>query len=293
MKKCARCGFDRENSCFSPDKDTSTGLASWCKICFSEYRKQKYIENLEINRQKTNTRRSERVKWLQDLKKSKPCLDCHMTYEPYCMDFDHVPEKGKKLQNISRMLLQNVSKEKILEEIEKCDLVCVLCHNKRSYLRLTNKLGLARQHRKNLELIKNFKNKPCVSCGNHYAYYNMQLDHIDPSTKLYNICELKNRKFDILQAELAKCQVLCALCHRRKSIIEQKEKKYNLNRPEPIKRHKCFYDASLGLKECFKCGHIKCISSFSKDRRSSSGLNSYCKLCFAEYKNQRRQKVIY
>lgn len=56
--------------------------------------------------------------WLQSLKE-KPCKDCNKTYEPHCMDFDHV---GDKISNVSRMVLNNTSKEKILEEIEKCDL---------------------------------------------------------------------------------------------------------------------------------------------------------------------------
>jgi hypothetical protein len=289
MKLCVRCKNERENSCFSPDKKTTDKLASWCKICFSEYRKERYSKNIELSRQNTNNRRAERIKWLQDLKKSKPCLDCNNIYEPYCMDFDHVPERGQKVQSVSRMVLSNSPKEKILEEIQKCDLVCVLCHNKRSYNRLISKLVPSKKHRPNVELIQKFKNKPCADCGKQYDYYNMQLDHIDPSTKLYNICQLRNRNFDILQKELAKCQVLCALCHRKKSIIEQKENKYNLNRKAPEKQYKCFYDASLGLKECFKCKHIKMAHSFNKDKRSSSGLNTYCRLCFAEYKRQRRK----
>lgn len=290
MKICVRCNNQRENSCFSPDKKTLDKLASWCKICFSEYRKIRYNQNIQVSRQKTNNRRADRIKWLQDLKKDKPCLDCHKIYEPYCMDFDHVPDKGQKVCNVSRMLLSNVPKEKILQEIQKCDLVCVLCHNIRSYNRLFNKSGAVKSYRSNVELIQKFKNKPCVICHNQYDYYNMQLDHIDPVTKLYNICQLRNRNFDILQAELAKCQVLCALCHRKKSIIEQKDKKYIVARLSPIKQRKCFYDALLGIKECYRCGSVKNINCFRKNKKCSSGLDSYCKECFAEYKRQRRKK---
>lgn len=290
MKKCVRCGNQRDNSCFSPDKKTLDKLTSWCKTCFSEYRKTRYKQNLQINRQNTNNRRANRIKWLQDLKKDKPCLDCHKIYEPYCMDFDHVPEKGQKICSVSRMLLSNVPKEKILQEIQKCDLVCVLCHNIRTYNRYIKKSGPYKKYKGNVEYIQNFKNKPCAICNKQYDYYNMQLDHIDPANKLYNVCQLKNRKLDILQAELVKCQVICALCHRKKSILEQKEKKYSTIRPTPKKQYKCFYDISLGLKECYRCEHIKPIISFNKNKNSSSGLNSYCKSCFAEYKMQRRKK---
>jgi hypothetical protein len=288
MKTCARCANQRDISCYSPDKKTADKLASWCKICFSEYRKQRYNQNIQENRQKNNSRRADRIKWLQDLKKDKPCLDCHKIYEPFCMDFDHVPEKGQKVCSVSRMLLSNVSKEKILEEIKKCDLVCVLCHNIRTHNRLNNRNRLIKNVKNNVEFIQKFKSKPCVICHNQYDYYNMQLDHIDPINKLYNICELRNRSLDILQIELAKCQVLCALCHRQKSIKEQKEKKYIVDRFVPEKKCKYFYDSSLGLKECYRCKHIKYINAFSKNKKSSCGLSTYCKLCFSEYKKYRR-----
>ena len=291
MKKCVRCGNQRDNSCFSPDKKTLDKLASWCKFCFAEYRKIRYNQNIQASRQKNNNRRADRIKWLQDLKKDKPCLDCHKIYEPYCMDFDHVPEKGQKICSVSRMLLSNVCKEKILQEIRKCDLICVLCHNVRTHNRYINKSGLVRNYRNNTELIQKFKSKPCAICNKQYDYYNMQLDHIDPSTKMHNICQLRNRKLDILQVELAKCQVLCALCHRRKSIIEQKEKKYIAIRSVAKKKNKCFYDAFLGLKECYRCSKIKSTIYFNKNKKHSSGLDSYCKTCFSEYKKQRRKII--
>ena len=49
------------------------------------------------------------------------------------MDFDHRDRKTK-LTNINRMInYRSYSKEKILEEIEKCDLVCANCHRIRTY----------------------------------------------------------------------------------------------------------------------------------------------------------------
>ena len=61
MKKCVRCGNQRDNSCFSPDKKTLDKLASWCKTCFSEYRKQKYNQNIQESRCKINNRRAFKI----------------------------------------------------------------------------------------------------------------------------------------------------------------------------------------------------------------------------------------
>ncbi|KKT77469.1 MAG: hypothetical protein UW73_C0019G0004 [Microgenomates group bacterium GW2011_GWB1_44_8] len=49
------------------------------------------------------------------------------------MDFDHRDRKTK-LDNINKMINHHsYSKEKILNEIKKCDLVCANCHRMRSY----------------------------------------------------------------------------------------------------------------------------------------------------------------
>ena len=67
-----------------------------------------------------------------DAFKTGPCADCHQTFPPYVMDFDHV--RGEKRFGVSKM--RNHSIEKILEEIAKCELVCANCHRIRTYNRL-------------------------------------------------------------------------------------------------------------------------------------------------------------
>ena len=64
--------------------------------------------------------------------KTEPCTDCGVTYPPYVMDFDHV--RGDKLFTIG-MSTQTKSKQQILDEAAKCDVVCANCHRKRTYER--------------------------------------------------------------------------------------------------------------------------------------------------------------
>ena len=207
---------------------------------------------------------------------------------------DHVPEKGQKIKNVSRMVLDNTPKEVIIQEIKKCDLVCLLCHNKRTYNRFNEELGVERTYpphvQRNIGMINTFKAQPCAMCGKQYEHHNMQIDHIDPTTKLYDVCQLKSRKVEILLTELAKCQVLCALCHRRKSILEQQDDKYSEPRPQPSKRQELFYDPITNTKECGRCHHIKDGSEFRPNKKTKSGLDTYCKECFNEYRRERRQK---
>lgn len=69
-----------------------------------------------------------RQQWL-DLLKDKPCMDCGGMFSPECMDFDHV--RGTKRMGVT-MLCHKAAKEAVLEEVNKCDLVCANCHRTRT-----------------------------------------------------------------------------------------------------------------------------------------------------------------
>ena len=58
----------------------------------------------------------------------------------------------------------------------------------------------------------------CVKCG---ATERLEFDHIDRTTKKYNITRKVDRTFDILKEELNKCQLLCYDCHKVKTISER------------------------------------------------------------------------
>jgi hypothetical protein len=77
-------------------------------------------------------RQAERQEFINSFK-NKPCTDCGKTFPNFCMDFDHV--KGEKLDNLSSMK-SNRTLERIQAEIEKCELVCAICHRIRTQSRL-------------------------------------------------------------------------------------------------------------------------------------------------------------
>lgn len=90
------------------------------------------------HRLRTNIRNGEpkSKRWLSFYSKLKPlkespCVDCGLSFHPCCMDFDHV--RGDKVLVISKMF--TCSWERVLQEIEKCDLVCANCHRIRTNLR--------------------------------------------------------------------------------------------------------------------------------------------------------------
>lgn len=49
----------------------------------------------------------------------------------------------------------------------------------------------------------------------------LDFDHIDPSSKVFSICQSIYRPIDELLEEIKKCQLLCANCHRLKTLANK------------------------------------------------------------------------
>ena len=97
-----------------------------------ECHKRYYLRNRKLYREKNIKRRNGLISFVIALKQ-KPCMDCGVQYPPYVMDFDH-RDKRTKAAGINQMInLHSYSKDKILAEINKCDLVCANCHRIRTY----------------------------------------------------------------------------------------------------------------------------------------------------------------
>src|SRR3989338_6418805 len=97
-----------------------------------ECHKRYYLRNKKLYREKNIRRRDGLISFVIALKQ-KPCMDCGVQYPPYVMDFDH-RDKKTKVASINEMInLHSYSKNKILKEIDKCDLVCANCHRIRTY----------------------------------------------------------------------------------------------------------------------------------------------------------------
>lgn len=97
-----------------------------------ECHKRYYLRNKKLYIDKNARRRKELINFVISFKQ-KPCMDCGVKYPHYVMDFDH--RNGEiKLAGINQMInYHSYSKDKILEEIKKCDLVCSNCHRIRTY----------------------------------------------------------------------------------------------------------------------------------------------------------------
>ena len=137
QKQCSKCLQDLDlNSFSSRGKER---LHSACKDCCKKYSKSYYPANKSkwAIRNRNQTRKLANL--IQVIKKDKACFDCNKTYPYYVMEFDHI--KGVKINSISRMRTCG-SWEKILKEIDKCELVCANCHRERTWNRLRKQNGV-------------------------------------------------------------------------------------------------------------------------------------------------------
>lgn len=88
-----------------------------------------YIDNKE-NYRKASLKSKPKFKktralWMQDIKSKFSCKKCGENRIP-CLDFHHRNPKKKEL-NIG-VMVWHTSKQRILDEIDKCDVLCRNCH---------------------------------------------------------------------------------------------------------------------------------------------------------------------
>lgn len=84
----------------------------------------------EIHRETSRRARQVRYEKINAYKESKPCTDCGQFFEGFLMDLDHLPE-FLKVGSVSN-LLRSYGWAKILAELEKCEVVCCMCHRMRT-----------------------------------------------------------------------------------------------------------------------------------------------------------------
>jgi hypothetical protein len=63
-----------------------------------------------------------------------------------------------------------------------------------------------------MEYLAHLKSVPCTDCEQRWPVEVMQFDHVNTANKL-NISTMFSYSWDAINAELAKCEVVCANCH--------------------------------------------------------------------------------
>ena len=148
MKQCYKCKEVYPITFFKFRNKTKGIKFSYCNKCMISYRKMHYQNNRQYYLDKAHKRngrvRIERTKFLIDYLTKHPCIDCGNN-NPIVLEFDHKEEKEKDF-NVSSVLIWG-SIDRILKEIEKCEIRCANCHKiktakQHNWLKATNFNGM-------------------------------------------------------------------------------------------------------------------------------------------------------
>ena len=153
-----------------------------------------------------------RSKYLEIKKQKGPCVDCNNA-DIRVLEFDHIIREDKE-NDVPRC----GSIEALIKEADKCVMRCGICHAKRTKIQL----NYGQNKKKYTDFINNIKCEigGCKQCGwfDKDNLHVLQFDHIDRSTKLFNVSALASSKIEIIEEEIKKCQLLCVNCHKLKTI---------------------------------------------------------------------------
>ncbi len=171
-----------------------------------EYMKIWIQDNPEKWKEGQDRHYQKKAAWLRKLKAERGCSICGES-DPVCLDFHHKDPEEKEFQIATCI---SHSKEKLLSEMEKCDILCSNCHRRK-----TIKLNESGKHYEKRRWLNKIKTSAgCLVCDMRDPSC-LDFHHRDPSTKKFNVGHVGTRGKKGLLKEIAKCDVICANCHRR------------------------------------------------------------------------------
>lgn len=71
------------------------------------------------------------------------------------------------------------------------------------------------------QLLRRLKNKPCMDCQGWFDHWQMEFDHREH--KEFNISSGLALPMEKLLAEIKKCDVVCANCHKTRTFQRQQQ----------------------------------------------------------------------
>lgn len=104
-----------------------------------QYQKEWFQRNKEKKAEIQRKQRAELRRWFEE--EILPKVSCQQCGEnhPACMDFHH-RNPAEKDKSVSYMLKKKFSKQRTLNEMAKCDVLCSNCHRKYHWLERKSKV---------------------------------------------------------------------------------------------------------------------------------------------------------
>lgn len=218
-KCCARCQTMKSVAEFNRN---GTGLTAWCRDCYRTYHQGRRAERRAV---KVKQLARARAHVLSVVARAH-CTDCGLC-DAVVMEFDHVEDKQS---TITRLVSGAANPRRLDEEIARCEIVCVNCHRRRTALRAGHRRSLTRwweappppgrtRARNTAVMYSWLESAGCADCGTRELCV-LEFDHVRGKTG--NVSDLARDGCSVarLRAEIARCEVRCANCHRRRTAAD-------------------------------------------------------------------------
>jgi hypothetical protein len=129
MKRCSTCKKTKDDECFSKNKWRKDGLHHQCRECKRTTSKKYYSTHPDARGTRTSqgTWRERNRQWMVEYKAALSCEICGENHLA-CIEFHHRDETTKSF-TIGHVF-HTTKKQKVLEEISKCIVLCSNCHRK-------------------------------------------------------------------------------------------------------------------------------------------------------------------
>lgn len=206
---CHKCNEIKPITDFAKHNGKVRGVADYCNIC----------HKLDITV----------LRWKIKLKMGGKCVLCEYNNILF-LQFDHLYDKNIDVSQLR-------SKQKIIEEAKKCQLLCPNCHFSKSkdcsVSQIKNKSLLSKQaiisrksRDRNRIYVNNAKIKIgcCAICDLKVENHNFSIFHFDHliKDKFREVSVLSKCGYSLImiQKEIEKCRLLCANCHYHHTAIQ-------------------------------------------------------------------------
>ena len=192
VKRCARC--ERTLPIAEFNRHPTRGRQHWCRSCFSSYFAARGARHRTQSAQARTRRRLAARRFVDTYLERHPCVDCGES-DRLVLEFDHVEPK---CADVSHLTAAGWSIPRIVREIDRCEVVCVNCHRRRTAARGTSWRNdptsldasqhlLPNERRNMLRLWQVLDGGRCVDCGLDELLV-LEFDHVGP--KRGNLVEL-------------------------------------------------------------------------------------------------------
>ena len=167
--------------------------------------------------------------------------------------------------------------------------------NKPTYIE-NERLRVRRHRERNRELLLTYLfDHPCVDCGEADPVV-LDFDHRDPLLKRLEVTKLAAKKpWPIVLEEIAKCDVRCANCHRKRTAAQFLWRRARelpvVADPTPDAmpaeaRYDLFEQPPLGTRQCRTCHLAQPLGEFALKNKKTGQRSWKCKACQREYARQ-------